>query len=61
MRRIFDPEEYNLLGSSVAGPRVEPQADYPSDVLASAAQGNFLNVTFHDVFLNLPKDKKMWF
>jgi hypothetical protein len=57
MWKIFDPEEYNLLASSVACTRVEPQAQYPSDVLVSDTIGNFLTVTVHDAFLNLPKDK----
>jgi hypothetical protein len=61
MRKIFNPEEYNLLASSVAGARVEAQAQYPSDVLASGALGNFLSVTIHDAFLNLPKDKTCGF
>jgi membrane-associated phospholipid phosphatase len=50
-----------LLGSGVAWARVEAQAHYPSDVLAGAALGNFLSITVHDSFLNLPKDKTYGF
>ena len=50
-----------LLGSSVAWARVEAQAHFPSDVLASAALGNFLSATVHDAFLNLPEDKRYGF
>jgi len=46
-----------LLGTTVAWARVEAQAHFPSDVLAGAAIGNFLSLTLHDSFLNLPKDR----
>jgi membrane-associated phospholipid phosphatase len=46
-----------LMGTGVAWARVEAGAHFPSDVLAGAAIGNFLSVTVHDAFLNLPKDK----
>ena len=46
-----------LMGTGVAWARVEAGAHFPSDVLAGAAIGNFLSLTVHDSFLNLPKDK----
>ena len=50
-----------LLGTTVAWARVEAQAHFPSDVLAGAALGNFLSITVHDSFLNLPKEKTYGF
>jgi membrane-associated phospholipid phosphatase len=50
-----------LLGTGVAWERVEDGAHFPSDVLAGAAIGNFLSLTVHDSFLNLPKDKTYGF
>ncbi len=50
-----------VLGTSVAWARVEAKAHYPSDVLAGAGLGNFLSITVHDAFLNVPKEKSYGF
>ncbi len=49
----------NLVTASAVGwARVEGEKHFPSDVLASAALGYFLNAFIHDAFLGLPDDRR---
>ena len=52
----------NLVTATAVGwARVEGEKHFPSDVLAGAALGYFLNAFVHDAFLGLPEDTRFGF